>query len=154
MRKGFRKGFVFFPEEEIGKAIDVIGKKIEQYKLPIRKIIIFLTFLIIVAMCLYPPWLRTYNLGTRQPALSTHKWSLPSEYGFIWDAPEYSSNERKFDVFDRSKPDMLVPWNRNFIITITATIDIRRLAIQCFVVLLVGGGLAYLWPEKKKPTEG
>jgi hypothetical protein len=53
--------------------------------------------------------------------------SLPSQYAFLLTPPEEKN--------------------------ITASIDIRRLAVQCFIVLLAGGGLAYLCRSKDKKSQ-
>ena len=82
-------------------------------------------------MCLYPPWLRTRNLfyGTGADSRIA-KMPLPSQYAFILTPPEEQKGGN-----------------------ITASLDIRRLAVQCFIVLLAGGGLAYLCRSKDKKSQ-
>jgi hypothetical protein len=97
-----------------------------------KKIIILWAGLgIIILMCLYPPWLRTHNrfVADGHLAVKLAKVPLPSRYAFLLTPPE------------EQEPN------------ITASIDIRRLLVQCVIVLLVGGGLAFLYRSKDKKSQ-
>lgn len=93
-----------------------------------RRLIISATVVTVIGMCLYPPWLRTRNFvsGT-VTANSFTKIPLPSQYAFLLTPPEKQN--------------------------ITASIDIRRLSVQCAIVLLAGGGLAFLCRSKDKKSQ-
>ena len=91
-----------------------------------RKIMIF-TIAVIILMCFYPPWLRTDNIRSE-------KTPLPSKYGFLLTPPEEINPTRRYN-------------------TITASVDIRRLLVQCVIVLLAGGGLAALSRSKNENTD-
>jgi hypothetical protein len=71
-------------------------------------------------MCLYPPWLLFENTQSSDRGV-IRKLPIPSKYSFIWEPPEEGGYSK----------------------SISATIDIRRLIVQCFIVLLVGGCLIF-----------
>ena len=91
-----------------------------------KKRIIALTLFVIVIMCLFPPWSRTEHVRDNRNYHTFNTKPLLSEYAFILSPPE-SSND--YDDI------------------INATIDISRLAVQCVIVLIIGGGLTFLWPK-------
>jgi hypothetical protein len=84
----------------------------------LQVVILWLGIIVIVAMCLYPPWVCTLN--ERSPNSPTRQLLLPGEYGFIWGAPERVQNS-----------------SNGVEKTISATVDVCRLTIQCIIVLLI-----------------
>jgi hypothetical protein len=100
-----------------------------------HKQVIFIWFglAIIVLMCLFPPWLRTR-------IQASYKWPLPSHYAFIFIPPELVKSSDGLGENDK------VGKHSN----ITATIDIRRLLVQCGIVFLSCGVLVSLYRSKDK----
>ena len=94
----------------------------------IRKKIIAFTILIVLGMCLFPPWNRTEYISNHRYPQTVKQQPLPSEYAFIISPPESNSDED--DI-------------------IHAKIDIGRLAVQCMIVLIIGGGLIFFCPKER-----
>jgi predicted Zn-ribbon and HTH transcriptional regulator len=86
-----------------------------------RKIqrIAFWTVIIVIGMCLFPPWTR-YSYSVREGI--PHKWQISSKYAFLFTPPEVIESEKKGT---------------------TALIDIRRLLVQCVFVILAGGAFFF-----------
>jgi hypothetical protein len=100
-----------------------------------RRLIICVTLVIVIGVCLYPPWLRTCTFRTFKEPLS-------SRYALLFTPPE------------KPQPDNyreLGYWKQGW--AFSASIDIRRLSVQCAIVILVGGGLAFLYRSKDKKNQ-
>jgi hypothetical protein len=99
---------------------------------------------------------------------TVHHKPLLSKYAFILFPPEWREwrelretrqarerfKQNKADMFDQVVLTLPVDENDSEYRgkmseyhddIIIATIDIRRLAVQCFIVLIIGGGLTYFW---------
>jgi len=83
--------------------------------------IAFWVVIIVIGMCLYPPWMRYNYLVSKN---TPHKWQISSKYAFLFTPPE---------IIDSNGEGT------------TASIDIHRLLVQCAVVILAGGGLSFFY---------
>jgi len=82
--------------------------------------LLWLGIIVIVLMCLYPPWVQISRLPS-----SNIKGTTPAGYAFLWQPPEISRYSG-------------------------IAIDFPRLLLQCFIVAVITGGLLVTLKEKKK----
>ena len=97
-----------------------IVKKVSIPKLTFL-MVLWLGIIVIVLMCLYPPWIETVRLPS-----SNIKGTNSAGYGFLWHPP--STGSRYSGI----------------------AIDYSRLLLQFFAVGLITGGLLYTLKAKKK----
>ncbi len=100
-----------------------------------QRLIICVTLAIVIGMCLYPPWLRTCTF-------MEYKMPLSSRYALLFTPPEKPQPDNYRELYR---------WKHGW--SFSASIDIRRLLVQCGIVLLVGGGLAFLCRNKDKKSQ-
>jgi len=107
----------------------VIGSPVASANKVTFLMMLWAGIIVIVLMCLFPPWVRVIRLPS-----SNIKGTIAVGYAPLWQPPEpglyYTPLEKLAGIPAWSKVGPV-------------SIDFPRLLLQCFIIILVAGGLLY-----------